>query len=154
MPGPVTCFEGIKLPAAGPLPAIELGGRARGRELDEPPTGRSTSPTAATRTPARPRRRWSTSSRRSCSRAVERRLRADVPVVSYLSAAASIRASSWRWRARSAGRPIPTFTIQIDDAEAGRESEAAVDRRRHLGAADPVVVDVGADEVLAHLPAS
>ena len=30
-------------------------------------------------------RRWSTNSRRCCWRAVERRLRADVPVVSYLS---------------------------------------------------------------------
>src|SRR5262249_7467496 len=57
--------------------------------------------------------------------AVEKRLRADVPVVSYLSGGVDssiVVAMASKIR----GRPIPTFTIRIDDPKLDETSEAAV----------------------------
>ena len=66
-------------------------------------------------------------------RAVERRLRADVPVVAYLSGGVD-SASSSPLPPRSRGRPLPTFTIQVpvaelDEAAQARESLAPYRRR-------------------------
>jgi asparagine synthase (glutamine-hydrolysing) len=81
--------------------------------------------------------------------AVERRLRADVPVVSYLSGGidSSIVVAM---AAKLRGRSIPTFTIQIMSPHLDETSQAAV-VSRHIGA-NPVVVQVGAAEVLGTYP--
>jgi len=82
-------------------------------------------------------------------RAVERRLRADVPVVSYLSGGVDsslVAALAGRIR----GEPIPTFTIRIDDPSLDETSEAAC-VARHLGT-KPVVVGCGAADVLDNYP--
>jgi asparagine synthase (glutamine-hydrolysing) len=81
--------------------------------------------------------------------AVERRLRADVPVVSYLSGgvdSSMVVALASRIR----GRPIPTFTIKIDTPELDETPEAAL-AARHVGT-KPVVVSCGAAEVLDNYP--
>lgn len=77
--------------------------------------------------------------------AVERRLRADVPVVSYLSGGidSSIVVAM---AAKIRGTSIPTFTIQILEPHLDETSQAAV-VSRHIGA-HPVVVPVGDAEVL------
>src|SRR5207244_2944938 len=81
--------------------------------------------------------------------AVERRLRADVPVVSYLSGGidSSIVVAM---AARLRGQSVPTFTIQIMTPHLDETSQAAV-VSRHIGAT-PIVVQVGAAEVLGTYP--
>src|SRR5207244_3723208 len=83
------------------------------------------------------------------ARAVDRRLRADVPVVSYLSGGVDSSvvvalASHVRHR------PIPTFTIQIKSPRFD-ESEPAARVARHIGA-DPIIVPFGDDDVINTYP--
>src|SRR5204863_3779002 len=81
--------------------------------------------------------------------AVERRLRADVPVVSYLSGGVdSTTVAALAGHVRK--KPITTFTIRIDDPLLDETSEAAI-AGRHIGST-PIVVNVGAAEVLANYP--
>ena len=64
------------------------------------------------------------SSRRCCIRRVQRRLRADVPVVSYLSG--GVDSSLVVAMANKAlGRPIPTFTVSVQDEGLNEESRSA-----------------------------
>src|SRR5262249_24062766 len=81
--------------------------------------------------------------------ASSRRLRADVPVVPYLSGAVGsvvVVASASKVR----GRPIPCFTIKTKAPKLDETPEASI-VARHIGA-DPVVVDCGAEEVLRTYP--
>jgi asparagine synthase (glutamine-hydrolysing) len=147
LPGPVTCFEGIH----SLLPGRYLDIRADGRfvrtvqertywEIDFPDRGQE----------------QRGSQKQLVDRfeevmlgAVERRLRADVPVVSYLSGgcdSSMVVALATRIR----GEPIPTFTIRIDDPALDETREADI-VARHLGA-HPTVVNVGAAETLNTYP--
>lgn len=77
-------------------------------------------------------------------RAVEIRLRADVPVVGYLSGgvdSAYVLATA----ARVAGRPLPSFTIQVPDPGFDEASNAGV-ASRHIGCA-ATVVEAGPDAI-------
>jgi asparagine synthase (glutamine-hydrolysing) len=76
--------------------------------------------------------------------AVDRRLRADVPVVSYLSGgidSSIVVAMACKIR----GKPIPTFTIQVLAPNLDETTQAAV-VSRHIGAS-PVVVPIGDREI-------
>jgi len=81
--------------------------------------------------------------------AVQRRLRADVPVVSYLSGGVDsslvVAMSN-----KALGRPIPTFTISIQAAGLNEESEA-IQAAKVLGC-DPIIVNCGADELRTTYP--
>jgi asparagine synthase (glutamine-hydrolysing) len=82
-------------------------------------------------------------------RATERRLRADVPVVSYLSGgvdSTTVVALASHIRQK----PIPTFTIRIDDPGLDETSEASI-AARHVGT-QPIVVNCGAAEILNTFP--
>src|SRR5207253_4963071 len=77
--------------------------------------------------------------------AVERRLRADVPVVSYLSGGVDssvVVALASHVR----GQPIPTFTIQITKPRFDESAPASL-VAKHIGA-DPVIVPFGDDDVI------
>src|SRR5205823_12502154 len=81
--------------------------------------------------------------------AVSRRLRADVPVVSYLSG--GVDSSLVVAMANKAmGRAIPTFTISVQ-AEGLNEESKALRVARHLGC-EPIVVNCGADELRTAYP--
>src|SRR5438067_7735740 len=81
--------------------------------------------------------------------AVDKRLRADVPVVSYLSGGVdSSIVVALACHVRS--QPIPTFTIQIKDPMLDEKNEA-LQVARHVGT-NPVVVGCGAEEVLNTYP--
>ena len=145
LPGPATCFEGINLLTAGHALRVSPWGN-RGRdpviertywEIDFPDRGSEES--------GGDRKRLVDDFERVLMGAVERRLRADVPVVSYLSGgvdsslvvamASNIRKS-----------PIPCFTIQIKDPAFDEVNEATI-VAKHVGA-DPFVVPCGPEDVL------
>ena len=85
--------------------------------------------------------------------AVERRLRADVPVVSSLPLRRRrFQRRRGRWaKGKIRGNPIPAFTIQIKAKGLDETTEAGI-VARHVGC-DPVIVGVGSDEVLNTYPA-
>ncbi len=81
--------------------------------------------------------------------AVERRLRADVPVVSYLSGGVD-SSLIVAMACKALGRAIPTFTVSVQQAGQNEESEA-LQTAKYLGCA-PVVVPCGHDELRTGYP--
>jgi asparagine synthase (glutamine-hydrolysing) len=160
LPGPVTCFQGINGLLPGHYLTVQLGAdgeesRIRDRaywEIDFPDRGQEE---------VRGLGRWTRQPppqvvdefEAVMLKAVERRLRADVPVVSYLSGGVDssvVVALACHLRAKEGKPPIPTFTISIQDPELNERNEAAI-VSRHLNA-EPVVVDFGSPEVLQTYP--
>ena len=94
-------------------------------------TGTSTFPTPARRTIPRDSRKLIDEFEATFRRAVEIRLRADVPVVSYLSGgvnSAYVLATASLLR----GKPLPTFTIQVPGKGLDETDDALV-TARHVG---------------------
>ncbi len=148
LPGPTTCFEGVQALSPGHVLDVRLerettSGAVRERaywQLDFPDRGAEVSGDPD---------RLTDEFEAVLLKATERRLRADVPVVSYLSGGVDsslVVALASRVR----GEPIPTFTIQIKDPQLDETNEAA-ETARHVGT-DPVVVPCGASEVLRTYP--
>jgi asparagine synthase (glutamine-hydrolysing) len=150
LPGPVTCFEGVQYLPAGRYLDIRLGESDNGTtpvreraywEIDFPDAGHEDYGLTG--------KQVVDGFEAVFVRAVERRLRADVPVVSYLSGGVDssvvVAVAS-----KVLGRPIPTFTIQIKDPKLDETSEAGI-VARHVGA-NPVVVPFGAAETLHSYP--
>lgn len=147
-PGPVTCFEGIRQLLPGQYLRIPLGPETRPDQLH-------------------PRFYWQLDfpdrgheedgdSKQVVDRfesllmaSVERRLRADVPVVSYLSGGVD-SSQVVVMASRALGRAIPTFTISITDPTLNEESEAALVARQ-VGS-QSIVVPFGGAEVMATYP--
>jgi asparagine synthase (glutamine-hydrolysing) len=149
MPGPVTVFAGVTCLLPGRYLHFKLG---------------NTTPEQATRQktywevtyPDRGHEDYGSDERRTVDEfehlllnAVQRRLRADVPVVSYLSG--GVDSSLVVAMANKAlGRPIPTFTISVQGEGLNEESEA-LKVARHLGC-EPVVVPCGPEELRRDYP--
>ena len=81
--------------------------------------------------------------------AVERRLKADVPVVSYLSGGVD-SSLVVAMACRALGRAIPTFTVAVTKPGFNEESEA-LQTAKHLGCA-PIVVPCGDAELRGDYP--
>ena len=147
MPGPVTCFSGVSLLLPGHFLDVRSDGHGvrtmKDRvhwEIDFPDEGQEDRNDPKV---------FVDEFERLMLAAVERRLRADVPVVSYLSGGVDsslIVALAGKIR----GTPIPTFTIRIDDPNLDETSQADI-VSRHLGC-QPTIVNFGADEVLKTYP--
>jgi asparagine synthase (glutamine-hydrolysing) len=148
LPGPVTCFAGVQLLPPGHYLKVELGTPGEAArlsehtywEMDFPDQGQEDrrSPEVLVR-----------ELEELLVAAVSRRLRADVPVVSYLSGgvdSSTVVAMASRVR----GTPIPSFTIRIKAPQLDETTEAGV-VARHVGCS-PVVVDCGDSEVLNTYP--
>ena len=141
VPGPRTCFEGVQL-----LPP--------GHWLRIAPGSSGTSPVIAERAywemdfPAQGEEEWGNNPRalvdefeRLLMQAVEERLRADVPVGSYLSGgvdSSMILALACRLK----GPAINTYTVRVDEPEFDELSAASLSAR-HIGAKPPIVQDYG-----------
>jgi asparagine synthase (glutamine-hydrolysing) len=149
MPGPITCFEGIHCLVPGHYLSIRPGyGNQPGKvedkvywEVDYPDAGHEVEP--------RSKKQLAEDFEAVLSKAVERRLRADVPVVSYLSGgvdSSTVLALGTQLRKNNGGPPIPTFTIKVDAKGLDEANEARV-VADYLGAR-PVVVKFGADECI------
>jgi asparagine synthase (glutamine-hydrolysing) len=156
LPGPITCFEGINCLLPGRYLSIDFAdGSVRERiywEIDFPDRGQEE---------YRDFRRFGDNSANlvvdefeaAMQRAVERRLRADVPVVSYLSGGVDsslVVALACQQRRNEGKGPIPTFTISIAEKSLNEQAEAAA-VARSLGS-EQVVVEFGRAEVLSAYP--
>jgi len=145
LPGPVTCFEGVHLLRPGHFLSLKREEGSGGAqieehcywELDFPAQGeeeRGAKPAALV-----------DELEERLLRAVEKRLRADVPVVAYLSGgldSGMVLAMASRLRRESP----PAFTIQIPELGFDETIQAAA-TAAHVGAR-PVVVRCGAQRIL------
>jgi asparagine synthase (glutamine-hydrolysing) len=149
MPGPVTCFEGVRSLLPGQFVRLNLGPETRPEQIqprfywqiDFPDRGQEEDGDATTLT-----NRFE----RVLMESVEKRLRADVPVVSYLSGGVDSSVVV-ALASKALGRPIPTFTISVQAEGLNEESQAAL-MARQVGS-QSVVVPFGGPDVMATYPA-
>ncbi|HEV3204515.1 MAG TPA: asparagine synthase (glutamine-hydrolyzing), partial [Gemmataceae bacterium] len=149
LPGPVTCFHGVQTLIPGHFLSMQFDGPGdTGRivdraywEINFPDQGEEDRVSNAETLVDE----FETLMRRS----VARRLRADVPVVAYLSGGVD-SSLVVAMAGREKNVPIPTFTIRIDDPGLDETNEAGI-VGRHVGRA-PVVVNCGPREVLSTYP--
>ncbi|HTU20561.1 MAG TPA: asparagine synthase (glutamine-hydrolyzing) [Gemmataceae bacterium] len=149
LPGPVTCFAGIQLLPPGHYLRIQLGAAGEAAQVSERIYWRMDFPDRGQEDYASSGRQLADRLEEVLFGAVTRRLRADVPVVSYLSGGVDssiVVALATRVR----GKPIPTFTIRIPRPDLD-ESERASLIARHIGV-DPVIVTCGQEEVMRNYP--
>ena len=148
VPGPATCFAGVTSLQPGQYLRIQLPVGNRPAKIERKYYWQIDFPDQGHEEHGRDPKTLVDEFERVLLGAVERRLRADVPVVSYLSGGidSSIVVAM---AAKIRGTPIPTFTIQIMDPKLDETSQAAV-VSRHIGST-PVVVQVGDAEVLRKL---
>jgi asparagine synthase (glutamine-hydrolysing) len=150
MPGPTTVFEGIKCLPPGQYLHFKLGSET----TPEQATTRKTYWKVSY--PDRGHEDYGSDEKKVVDgfeevlyKAVQRRLRADVPVVSYLSG--GVDSSLIVAMANKAlGRPIPTFTVAVQSKGMNEASEA-LETARHLGCT-PVVVDCSHDTLRTGYP--
>jgi asparagine synthase (glutamine-hydrolysing) len=147
-PGPVTCFEGVRLLLPGQYLRIDLGPNTRPEdlkprfywEMDFPDRGHEEDGDEKTIVDR---------FERVLMASVEKRLRADVPVVSYLSGGVD-SSQVVVMASKALGRAIPTFTISVTDPSLNEETEAMLVARQ-VGS-ESVVVPFGGPEVTASYP--
>jgi asparagine synthase (glutamine-hydrolysing) len=149
LPGPATMFAGVQLLQPGRYLRIDLGGPGDPARVGEHTYWEMDFPDWGQEERGRSEQEVIDGFDQAMMGAVERRLRADVPVVSYLSGgvdSSTVVAVASKVR----GSPIPSFTIRIKAPELDETSEAAV-AARHIGT-EPIVVDCGAEEVINTYP--
>lgn len=148
MPGPVTCFEGVSGLLPGQYIRLALGPNARPEsirpkfywQIDFPDRGQERDGDPAV---------LANEFEQALMASVEKRLRADVPVVSYLSGGVDSSVVV-AMASKALGRPIPTFTIGIQAEGLNEESEAALVAKQ-VGSKS-IVVPFGGGDVMATYP--
>jgi asparagine synthase (glutamine-hydrolysing) len=148
VPGPSTCFEGVQALQPGHYLVIDLA-VADKQPLEPRPYWTMTFPDAGDEDRHDATNAAVDQFEKVLVSAVERRLRADVPVVCYLSGGIDSSLVS-AMAARLRGTPTPTFTVQITRRGFDETSQAAM-VARHIGA-HPVVVPVSDADVLNTYP--
>jgi asparagine synthase (glutamine-hydrolysing) len=150
MPGPTTVFEGVKSLAPGRYLHFKLGSETTPEQATTQKIYWQVSyPDRGHEDYGRDEKRVVDEYEAVLFQAVQRRLRADVPVVSYLSGGVDsslIVAMS----NKALGRPIPTFTVSVKSKGLDEESEA-LQTAKQLGCT-PVVVDCGNETLRAGYP--
>ena len=149
LPGPVTCFEGIQLLPPGHYLDIRRDHPDGPAEVSERTYWEIDFPDHGQEDHGHDPKKLVDRFEELLIASVERRLRADVPVVSYLSGGVDSR-TVVALAGHVRGTPIPTFTIQVADPRLDETSEAA-QTARHVGS-EPIVVRFGAAETLQVYP--
>jgi asparagine synthase (glutamine-hydrolysing) len=151
MPGPVTCFEGVQLLPAGHYleitPADETGTTA---VISERAYWEMEFPNHGEEEPDGDPGKLVDAFEDVLLKAVEKRLRADVPVGAYLSGgldSSMIVAMACKLK----GSAINTYTIRVDDP-ALDELSAANLSAKHIGTKPPIVQDFRNSDALASYP--
>lgn len=147
MPGPTTCFAGIHLLPAGHYLQITPGDAEPIKEhtyweMDFPNQGDEDPTTDSTK--------LVDELESLLLQAVEKRLRADVPVGAYLSGgldSSMIVAMACKLK----GESINTYTIRVDDPKLD-ELSAAQRTAKHIGTKPPIVQDFRASDALDMYP--
>jgi asparagine synthase (glutamine-hydrolysing) len=144
LPGPSTCFEGVNCLLPGHYLDIRFGKDGETASITDRVYWEIDFPDQGQEDPGRDHKKVIDDFEAVMMKAVEKRLRADVPVVSYLSGGVDsslVVALACHIRKE----PIPTFTIQVKSPRFDETTEAML-VARHVGA-KPVVVGCGSDEV-------
>ncbi|MBN9118600.1 MAG: asparagine synthase (glutamine-hydrolyzing) [Planctomycetes bacterium] len=149
MPGPTTVFQGIKCLIPGRYLHFKLGQTTPEQATAQKIYWQISYPDRGHEDYGADEKRVVDGFEAVLFQAVQRRVWADVPVVSYLSGGVD-SSLVVAMANKSAGRPLPTFTISIGDARLNEKSEALY-VAKHLGC-DPVVVDCGHDELRTGYP--
>src|SRR5579883_152565 len=150
LPSPVTCFDGVQLLPPGHYLRIQLGANGESGQVSERVYWQIDFPDRGQEDYASSGRQLADRFEETLLGSVTRRLRADVPVVSYLSGGVDssvVVALASKVR----GEPIPTFTIRITRPDLDESQEASL-VARHIGT-DPIVVTCGQEEVLRNYAA-
>jgi asparagine synthase (glutamine-hydrolysing) len=152
MPGPVTCFEGVQLLPAGHYLQIIPGNEdGAAPVINERTYWEMDFPDEGDEDPGGDPHQLVDEFERVMLQAVEKRLRADVPVGAYLSGgvdSSMIVALACHLK----GPAINTYTIRVDDP-ALDELSAACLAARHIGTKAPVVQEFRASDALETYPA-
>jgi asparagine synthase (glutamine-hydrolysing) len=149
LPGPVTCFQGVQALVPGHYLDIRLGTAASSPPILERTYWEIDFPDQGDEEVGDDPKRLVDDFEALLLAAVEKRLRADVPVVSYLSGGVDsslLVAMACHIRKE----PIPTFTVRIEDPRLDETRHAAL-VARHVGA-DSILVNCGAKEVVNTYP--
>lgn len=150
LPGPRTCFENVQLLQAGHCLRITPAKNGSSPEITERAYWKMDFPNAGDEV-------WGDDSKALVDefeglllQAVEERLRADVPVGSYLSGgvdSSMILALACRLK----GPQINTYTVQINEPSLDELSAASLSAK-HIGAKEPIVQQYGDREALESYP--
>jgi asparagine synthase (glutamine-hydrolysing) len=149
LPGPVTCFAGIQLLPAGHYLRIQRAGPHAPAQVSEHTYWEIDFPDRGEEERGRDEKSLVDGFEEVLLRATEKRLRADVPVVSYLSGGLD-STTMVALASHVRKKPIQAFTIRIDHPDLDETTEATV-AARHIGT-EPIVVNCGAAEVLNTFP--
>jgi asparagine synthase (glutamine-hydrolysing) len=144
LPGPTTCFAGVNCLLPGHYLDIRFRADGAPASITDRTYWEIDFPDAGQEDPGADHKKVIDDFEAVMIQSVERRLRADVPVVSYLSGGVdSSLVVALAGHVRK--EPIPTFTIQVKSPRFDETTEA-MKVARHVGA-NPVVVPCGSDEV-------
>jgi asparagine synthase (glutamine-hydrolysing) len=151
MPGPTTCFEGVQLlPAGHYLQITPSSDRGESPILSERAFWTMDFPDRGDEMRVGDPRKLVDEFEAILLKAVEKRLRADVPVGAYLSGgldSSLIVAMAAKLR----GPALQTYTIRVDDP-ALDEVSAAVRSARYIGTEPPVVEEFSGSDAVALYP--
>ena len=151
MPGPVTCFEGVQLLPAGHYLEITQGDQGGvAAAISERAYWQMDFPNQGDEDPDGDPVKLVDAFEDVLLKAVEKRLRADVPVGAYLSGgldSSMIVAMACKIK----GPAINTYTIRVDDP-ALDELSAANLSAKHIGTKPPIVQDFRNSDALASYP--
>lgn len=149
VPGPSTCFAGVTYLQPGQYLRLQLGRPGESVAVERKTYWMVDFPDDGQEEPGPNQAKLIDQFDEVLRAAVERRLRADVPVVSYLSGgidSSIVVAMASKIR----GTPIPCFTIKVPTPKLDETEQAAI-VARHIGA-NPVVVRCGDEEITHAYP--
>jgi asparagine synthase (glutamine-hydrolysing) len=147
IPGPDSCFEGINILPPGKFLTISRGRIGEDSVIDERTYWQMDFPEMGKETRFADEDKVVDDFERVLYDAVKRRLRADVPVASYLSG--GVDSSTVVAMAKDIlGAAPATFTVKIRDPKLDETEQAAV-ISKHLSA-DPYVVACGSEEIVSN----
>jgi asparagine synthase (glutamine-hydrolysing) len=151
LPGPITCFERVQLlPPGHFLQIVPRNDRGAAATVEERTYWQMDFPERGDEEPGGDSKALVDRFEQMMLRAVEKRLRADVPVGAYLSGgvdSSMIAALACHLK----GSAVNTYTVRVDAPELDELSAANL-VARHIGTKPPIVQEFGSGDVLKTYP--